>query len=106
MNESNLVPMWTACSQLRLSPMSLRKMAAAVHLDVLNDDGVPEATLASLRNLQGHVVEHYRQEMMEEWSRTVQYVLEQHGVRVRKAEALQITRYFCHASWDDGKTLE
>jgi hypothetical protein len=88
-----------------VSPAALKQVGKSARIEV-GEDGLKPECMTTLIRLQGHIIDHHRQEFLQQWSHFVQVELNARGIRLRNAEALQMTRYYCHASWDEGKTLE
>lgn len=103
---TEVVSLRTACSAMCVTPDTLKKLYAVsgCSLNVGADYSDAPTDCSLVQRLRAHVVDHYRQAGLEEWAGVVQCALEEVGIRLRKREALELTRFYCHDLWEDGHT--
>jgi hypothetical protein len=99
-HESNIVPLYRACAVLRITPTALNAIYETIGHSIDPKDPEEPVNLDTIRGLQGYVVDHHRQNDLRIWADVVQMRLEERGIRLRKAEALQVARFYCHEEWD------
>lgn len=95
--EDDLTPYYIACPKLLMTPEALDDLCRYRHID----SAPGKVDLEAVQRVPEHIIEHFRQEGMAKWAAIVQAQLKAYGVRLRKAQALQLTTYYCYDSWQD-----